>query len=195
MYMIATPVIFAALLIGALWLAFTGTDLFTGSDTIEVSTQTIELHSIQDFNTFESIDIEIGGTTIHAELAVTSLERIRGLSGKTSLEQNEGLLFVFPHDSAHGIWMKDMHFPIDVVWLDSDFVVVDLEENARPESFPDEVYRPERDARYVLEVPTGTIRASGIKINTQARIVGVEEKPERLQKKEMLLEDIENRLL
>ena len=89
--------------------------------------------------------------TLTVEVADTPSARVRGLSGRAALPANRGLLFDFKRDGRHGIWMKDMRFAIDIIWLDHDARVVDVKRGARPETFP-EVYRPKRAARYVLEL-------------------------------------------
>src|SRR3989344_4329125 len=60
--------------------------------------------------------IQVGETTVMAEVADTLALQTRGLSGRTSLGEGEGMLFIFDQEGTHGIWMKDMHFAIDIVW-------------------------------------------------------------------------------
>jgi uncharacterized membrane protein (UPF0127 family) len=69
-------------------------------------------------------------------------------------EDDPGLLFVFDEPGLHGIWMKDMRFPIDILWLDDAFQVVDVRKNVAPDSYPT-VFKPTKPARYVLEVTAG----------------------------------------
>ncbi|MEX2014012.1 MAG: DUF192 domain-containing protein, partial [Parcubacteria group bacterium] len=54
----------------------------------------------------------------------------------------------------HGFWMKDMHFAIDIVWIDENFRIVGIEKEVRPETFP-QVFRPDQPIKYVLELPAG----------------------------------------
>ena len=58
--------------------------------------------------------IRFGDATLSIEIADTADERIRGLSGRPSLPEGTGLLFIFDTQGLHGIWMKDMSFPIDM---------------------------------------------------------------------------------
>jgi len=74
----------------------------------------------------------------------------RGLSGRKNLAPTEGLFFVFPEDAYHGIWMKDMLFSIDIIWLDSKGTVLDIEHNVSPNTYP-KVFEPRTPARYVIE--------------------------------------------
>ena len=106
--------------------------------------------------------VVIGETKLNVQVADSESERERGLSGKSSLNPGTGLLFVFDETGAHGIWMKDMLFPIDIIWIADNMQVIHLEENVSPDSFPT-VFRSERFARFVLEVPAGFISEEGIK--------------------------------
>jgi len=64
------------------------------------------------------------------------------------------MLFVFPKDGKYAFWMKDMHFPIDIIWLSAEGSVVYMAQNVPPGSFP-QTFRPDVLARYVLELPAG----------------------------------------
>jgi len=90
-------------------------------------------------------------------------DRAKGLSGREYLEQRTGLLFVFDKKDFHGIWMKEMNFPIDIIWLDEEFRVTDIKSAATPDSYP-EVFKPKTKSLYVLEVNSGEVFESEIKI-------------------------------
>ena len=61
--------------------------------------------------------VKLGSGVFSLTVADTEASRIQGLSGTPSLSPNGGMLFDFEADGAHGIWMKDMKYPIDIVWL------------------------------------------------------------------------------
>lgn len=109
----------------------------------------------------------IGDAKLKILLADSEEERIMGLSYKKHLEQDKGMLFVFNKEEKHGIWMKDMYFSIDIIWLDSKFQVVDFVSDVQPQSYPN-VFKPKKTAKYVLEVNSGFIKENGIKIDEQA---------------------------
>lgn len=109
--------------------------------------------------------LRIGNIPITIEVADTRDERMSGLSGREQLSENSGLLFVFDEIGAPGIWMKEMNFAIDIIWIApfsstsssggrDTYRVVDIKKNARPESFP-EIFYPKERALYVLEVNAG----------------------------------------
>jgi len=101
-----------------------------------------------------AVTLSVAGTRVVADVADTQQERIKGLSGRASLPYGHGMLFVFDDPGHYAIWMKDMRFPLDVYWIDAGGRIVDIWENARPESYP-RIYTPAREALYILEVPAG----------------------------------------
>jgi uncharacterized membrane protein (UPF0127 family) len=112
--------------------------------------------------------VRIGDGVFAAKVVKTPAERAKGLSDTSSLRPDQAMLFVFDDDAKHGIWMKDMNYPIDIVWLDKDKKVVYIVKNAPPESYPYETFVPKQDARYVLEFAAGTVGRKSIIIGKSA---------------------------
>lgn len=104
------------------------------------------------------------------EIADTPKLQALGLSDRETLSRNTGMLFVFSEPDRHAFWMKDMNFSIDIVWFDDEFVVVDIEENLSPESYP-EIFRSRVSARFALEVNAGQISLGGITIGEKATYI------------------------
>lgn len=104
-----------------------------------------------------------GDTEIRAEVADDPYTRRIGLSNRESLEEGRGMLFLFEEDAPHSFWMKDMRFAIDMIWMNSNRMVVHIEEEVSPETFP-RSFGPRTMSRYVLEVPAGYADKSGIKV-------------------------------
>lgn len=98
--------------------------------------------------------LKIAGQTLEVKLATNPYEREQGLSGRISIKENEGMLFVFPTPGKYNFWMKEMNFPIDIIWLDRDFHIIYIKKNIPPSSYP-ESFGPEKDSMYVLEVLAG----------------------------------------
>lgn len=116
--------------------------------------------------------IRIGSTTLPVLLALTPTDRQRGLSGRAALAKNQGMLFVFDAPGRWGFWMKDMHFPIDIIWLDAAARVVTVAHNVSPQSYP-EVLHPTQPSLYVLELAAGESQALGMFEGQQLQIEGV----------------------
>ena len=126
------------------------------------------------FSDTELMTIQIDRTPILVEIADTPEARRRGLSGRESLPSVNGLLLVFDTFEPHGIWMKDMLFPIDIIWIaPSDMAssggegeslrIVDVKYDVSPDSFPT-VFFPERSALYILEVNAGFAKSHNFNV-------------------------------
>ena len=114
----------------------------------------------------------INGFELRVYLAVTNDQQIKGLSVKDHLKENEGMLFVYQQPSRQGFWMKDMKFPIDIIWLDNNGTVVYIKNSLQPcimtFAFLCPTYTPDKDSLYVLETGSGFSKKHGIKIGTHA---------------------------
>lgn len=95
--------------------------------------------------------IFIDKVALTVTLADEPEERKQGLSGVGELAPLEGKLFLFDEAKNHGIWMKDMLLPLDIIWINNDLEIVHIEENIQPDTFP-EIFGPDVPARYVLEM-------------------------------------------
>jgi uncharacterized membrane protein (UPF0127 family) len=120
-------------------------------------------------NTDAAKTMTISGRIYNVIYANTEKLRVQGLSYRTSLAQNSIMFFVFDTEDRWGIWMKDMHFPLDILWLDKNYKVVHIVKNALPESYP-EVYEPSVPARYVIEANIGFADQNNIKIGDIIKI-------------------------
>lgn len=112
--------------------------------------------------------VRLGDDVVIVEVADTVPEREKGLSGREGLAPYEGILFIFEDDGYPAIWMKDMRFAIDILWIASDGVIVHIEEDVGPESYPS-AFVPRKQARYVLELPDGYVRNNKIQLGDLAR--------------------------
>ena len=113
---------------------------------------------------------------ISVEIVDTKEEVERGLSGRLSIGEKEGMLFVFPVMGQYSFWMKDMNFPIDIVWISDEGRVVYIKENAMPDSYPKKTFMNEAFAKYVLEMKTGSASKYGLYLGTSVTL------PESLRK-------------
>ena len=121
-------------------------------------------------------EVRIGSGIFNARVADDEASREKGLSGVKKLDPSDALLFVFESDYKWGIWMKDMEIPIDIVWLNKDKKVVHMVIEADPKLSTSKTFTPTVPARYVLELPAGKIKQSGIKIGESALFTLKDEK-------------------
>jgi uncharacterized protein len=120
------------------------------------------------FNRLQPAVIVFPNASFFIETVEEEGQRIKGLSGKESMKENRGMLFKFEQEEYWSIWMKDMLFSLDIIWLDQNLVVVDLKENVSPETYPSS-FSPQKPAKYVLEINAGLCEKYQIKINDQAK--------------------------
>lgn len=110
-----------------------------------------------------SVTLYLGDGVFDAQIAKTTAEREKGLGGIKNLDANQSLILAFPSDDKWKIGMKDMKVPIDIIWLDKDKKVIHIVKNASPENPTNITFTPKYSARYVIEVPAGTVDSKTIK--------------------------------
>ena len=113
-------------------------------------------------------EVRLGSGVFGLDKADTEATRTQGLSGVKKLGPNEGMLFVFDTNDTHGIWMKDMNIPLDIIWLNESKKVVYIVKNAPPEDVVKTIYSPKDAARYVIELSAGSVQKAGIKTGDTA---------------------------
>lgn len=105
------------------------------------------------------------GFSVTAELAVTDEERQLGLMFRTEIYPDQGMLFIFEEEGYHSFWMKNMNFPLDILWLDKDKRIIHLESHVPPcQKTLCPSYAPLLPALYVLELKAGSIEKKGLKL-------------------------------
>lgn len=111
---------------------------------------------------------------VYAEVADTLPARERGLSGRNGLGADEGLLFVFDKPGRYGFWMKDMLFPIDIIWISENGIVVHIEQNISPETYfknkPPQTFINQVDAKYVLELAAHQAEKYGVYLGVKVKM-------------------------
>lgn len=120
---------------------------------------------VQGQGSGQVIKASVGNAELYLEVAASPGDRAKGLMYRGSLGEKEGMLFVFEDKGYHAIWMKNVRFPIDILWLDDDMRVVYIFREAPPcRADPCPVYMPSSEARYVLELPANFTLKHGIGI-------------------------------
>ena len=109
------------------------------------------------------VPILIGSTTVQASIADSLPERIKGLSDTPYLPDGIVKLFAFGAEGEHSIWMKDMNYAIDIIWVAKAGQIVHIKKNVTPETYPESFASP-KPAWYVIETPAGFVEKSGIEL-------------------------------
>ena len=120
---------------------------------------------------YKHVKVSINSSVFDALVSDTPALQEQGLSGFKNLEKNELMLFVFEKPERTSFWMKDMLFPIDIVWLDSNKKVIFIEQNVSPNTYP-KVFGPVVPAQYVMEFNAGTTARLGTKKGDMVLIAG-----------------------
>jgi hypothetical protein len=126
----------------------------------------VSLFSMPYFNRLEAVknkaEIKINDQIIIAEVVNNEETRTLGLSGREAIGINEGMLFVFEDLGVYPFWMKDMKFPIDIIWIDAENRIADIDENVQPQPGVSEEslaqYKPSIPVKRVLELRAGRAR-------------------------------------
>jgi uncharacterized membrane protein (UPF0127 family) len=139
---------FACLIVGVVWLSISASHKNVNSAKHQTAT------------------LRINNCSIEVEIADTPALRIRGLSGRKTLAENRGMFFVMEKPLYYRIWMKDMNFALDIIWL-LDLKVVEITPGIPPPSLlqlDQPQYHPSSPVNHVLEVNAGVAEKCGLKI-------------------------------
>ena len=102
---------------------------------------------------FSSVTVQLGGEDYRLELADSPQKRRQGLMFRSVLPKGQGMLFIYPRNGDHRIWMKNTRIPLTVLWLDGQARIRHkaLLEPCRADPCP--VAAAPRPSRYILELP------------------------------------------
>lgn len=107
----------------------------------------------------------VNGHAFDLEIARDAEARRLGLGGRESLDANAGMLFVFPAEGFHRFWMKGVPFRLDLLYIDSNGVIVDIQRmKAEPGVADPEltVYQPPEKVQLALEILGGMAEDLGL---------------------------------
>jgi hypothetical protein len=106
---------------------------------------------------------------LEIEIADNEYETQTGLMYRKAMNQNRGMLFVFPNSKLRAFYMKNTQFPLDIIYIDEDLKIVSFQENAQPfdeASLPSQVA-----AKYVLEINGGLAEQWGLDVGDSISFV------------------------
>jgi len=113
--------------------------------------------------------IIINNHKIEVEIADTKVKREKGLSGRPSLDEDSGMLFVFDKPGKYPFWMKDMQFALDFVWIMND-IVVEITKNISSSDYqPSNTIAPKQEVNKVLELNAGISDKLNIKVGDSVK--------------------------
>ena len=98
--------------------------------------------------------------TFNVELAITPQQQRQGLMNKASMENNAGMLFLFPTQIRPSFWMKNTLISLDIIFIAKDGAIHHIHHNAHPQDM--ELITPIKPIKAVLEIKGGTSAVFGI---------------------------------
>jgi uncharacterized membrane protein (UPF0127 family) len=113
--------------------------------------------------------LSINGISLVVEVASTESDKAHGLSGRQSLPEGTGMLFLFDRLDRYSFWMNDMKFALDFIWLNQG-QIVEITPQVPAPSAQDPVpaaVRPSREVSAVIEVPAGWTAKNNIAVGDE----------------------------
>lgn len=127
----------------------------------EIKTETVTFKKEGDLSI-----LKVGTDSIisnfNIEIADTEYETQTGLMYRSSMEENQAMLFIFPTEAMHSFYMKNTEFPLDIIYIDGNQKIASFQKNAQPydeSSLPSNV-----PVKYVLEVNAGLSDQIGLQV-------------------------------
>ena len=114
--------------------------------------------------------VELNGERFSVELATTPKDQALGLMFRDSMEEDHGMLFLFPGEASRSFWMKNTRIPLDIFYFDAELRLVSVARNVQPCRVPRcPSYPSEGPAQYVLELNAG--KADELEVNPGDELV------------------------
>ncbi|HEY8110625.1 MAG: DUF192 domain-containing protein [Nitrososphaerales archaeon] len=121
--------------------------------------------------------VKIDDVPLQVQIADTRPLQTRGLMFQEKLPYDQGMLFVFDDDAVRSMWMLNMQFALDVIWLDANGNVVYIQKDAQPCKSAIETatctFTSGNNAKYVLEVTSGFVDKYNITENSKLEIISI----------------------
>ena len=137
--------------------------------------------SIESNSNFLMGTVQLDDKLLQVYLADTEPRKMRGLMWEAQdfLADDKGMLFVFDEPGTRSMWMKNMQFPLDILWFDENGNVVSIEKNVPPCITPLEVMSCKSvgvsadNAQYVLELTAGYVDKYEVTENSQLELISI----------------------
>lgn len=120
-----------------------------------------------------STKVTIEGQTFSVKVAKTDKDKQIGLSETKRLSINKGMLFVFETSDYYSFWMKNMKFPIDIIYINGDKVTYVVNSAPVPTDNNLSIYQPSEKSDKVLEINSGLSKKYNIKVGSPVKIQGL----------------------
>ena len=119
---------------------------------------------VSNKNTYE---IKINDKTSHAEVAFTKKGRTTGLMLRDKLDNDHGMLFIFPQERNLSFWMKNTKIPLSIAFINSKEIITQID-SMNPYSLVS--HKSKEKVKYALEMEQGWFRKNGIKAGSEVAL-------------------------
>jgi uncharacterized membrane protein (UPF0127 family) len=143
----------------------------------------VGLMSIPSDSKLESVEfprgtIKVDDVVLEVQIADDESHRMRGLMFQDPLPYDQGMIFVFSEPGVYSLWMLNMQFALDMIWIDANGNVVHIEQNIPPCETPTEIMAcqsivPSEEAMYILEVTAGFVEQFGITKDSKVDMISI----------------------
>lgn len=110
-----------------------------------------------------------GGREYRLEIVGTAASQEKGLGGRRDMASDRGMVFVFDPPARQCMWMKDMYFPLDIIWLNRAKTVTKVVSGVTPSTYP-EKFCSDDETKYVIELNAGEASKAGITVGDTLRL-------------------------
>ena len=120
--------------------------------------------------------LRVGERAYVLSIAASKAAQKKGLGGRESLARDRGMLFVFDAPATQCFWMKDMQFPIDIIWLNSAKQVTHVAANVAPDTYNvasdmyPQQYCGDASTKYVVELNAGEAKQADLRVGRQVSL-------------------------
>lgn len=115
----------------------------------------------------KTAEIKIAGKTFSAEVADNPLTRSRGLMHRAAASP---MIFIFPSETRGGFWMKNVKFPLDIIWIDSEKKIIGTDKMETCFEKECKIYYPPSPIKFALEVEADFVEKNKIKAGGEIEI-------------------------
>lgn len=115
----------------------------------------------------ETINIDIGNQSFSLEIAKTLAQKSGGLSKRKTLCDTCGMIFVYQKEWIYPFWMKDTLVPLDIIWVNKDYIVVDIIQG-KPNDL--KILKPKDISQYIIELNANMAQNLNLKIGDKIKI-------------------------
>lgn len=131
----------------------------------------LTLIACQEKSIMQTKQIKVNNQLLNVEVAETVSQMVQGLGGRKNLAENYGMLFLYPDYQIRYFHMKDMNFPLDIIWIKDD-IIVGFEENV-PILTNGEITRVQSNlpVNKVLEMNGGWVKSHQVKVGDEIELV------------------------